>query len=162
MLYKNKYKIGDQVKSTLVETKTGEVKIIIEGVVGDIAGYSYWMFNKEDNRYYCEGESDLKLVRSAPEDDSDSVKVLRQITESSGYKCDLKVGDIVRFRNGVPGEYAVASITETAHGEDLYQCELIPTKQLIDATYLCGRLLLEYQYHDAAWEKKLREDNSKG
>ena len=158
MFYKNKYQIGDQVKSTLND-QTGYIKCIIEKSSNDSIKYSYLILSL--HKYYIESEEFIKLVKKvSPEDDSDSVKKLRSIAESCGYKSDLKVGDIVTFRRGPIGQFVVSSIIEMGYGEELWHYELIPIyngELDSEVCCTCGRLLLELQYHDTNWEEYFTE-----
>lgn len=158
MVYKNKFQIGDQVKSSYGENKSGQIKCIIETCYNKNIGYQYLIQN-ENNKYFIERENAIKLIKREDVDDPSFDKV-RAVAEACGYKSDLKVGDIVSFRNGLIEQYVISAITEMDHGEDLHRYELIHLSNndlSTDKACFCGRLLLEFQYHDPKWEEYFTE-----
>lgn len=163
----SKFCIDDQVKNIFDENKSGSIKCIIEKSSNNSTKYSYLIFDKNSNKYFIESEGFIKLIkRISPEDERRSSKMVREIAESSGYKNDIKVGDVVTFRSGLPiGQYAISSIIEMGYGEELHHYELIPINNgslSTDESCICGRLLLEFQYHDTQWEEYITESVGNG
>lgn len=112
-----------------------------------------------------DSEESIKLVKGESQEDSDKVKRTRSILESYEAKSDLKTGDVVTFRSGLPiGKYAVSSVIKATHGEDLYQYELIPiiNNASFSESCICGRLMLEFQYHDKKWAEYFTESVGNG